>query len=165
MTCSQRTVFEYRTLLEENALNSINPCDQHFADVSFLWLHFLRKCVFGESFQRNPNRDQVIYGIGIQVVVVLYLLNPLKPDHCGPHFADDFFKCIFSDENFWILIQVSLKFYSKGPFETPCSDVTWALWRLKSPANWVFAQQFIQANIVNGIKGPHYWSLVKEIHR
>ena len=40
-------------------------------------------------------------------------------ESCAPqnesHFADDIFKCIFFNENVWILIKVSLKFVPKGP--------------------------------------------------
>ena len=31
------------------------------------------------------------------------------------HFADAIFKCIFVNENVWILIKISLKFFPKGP--------------------------------------------------
>ena len=33
----------------------------------------------------------------------------------GRHFADDIFKCIFLNENFWIPIQIWLKLGPKGP--------------------------------------------------
>ena len=33
----------------------------------------------------------------------------------GRHFADDIFKCIFLNENFWIPIDISVKFVPKGP--------------------------------------------------
>ena len=32
----------------------------------------------------------------------------------GNHFEDDFFKCIFLNENAWISIDISLKFVPKG---------------------------------------------------
>ena len=33
------------------------------------------------------------------------------------NFTDDIFKYIFLDKNFWILIQISLKFAPKGPID------------------------------------------------
>ena len=44
-----------------------------------------------------------------------HLFNTLRPRQNGRHFADDIFKCIFLNENIWILIQISLEFVPKGP--------------------------------------------------
>ena len=41
--------------------------------------------------------------------------NPLRPRQNGRHFTDDRFKCIFLNENFCILIKISLKFVPKIP--------------------------------------------------
>ena len=43
------------------------------------------------------------------------LVNTLRPRENGRHFADDIFKCIFLNENFWIPIKISLKLVPKGP--------------------------------------------------
>ena len=43
--------------------------------------------------------------------------NSSLPVQNGCHFADDIFKCIFMNEKFCILIQLSLKFISKGPID------------------------------------------------
>ena len=43
------------------------------------------------------------------------LFNSLRPRQNGRHFADDIFKCIFLNENVWILIKISLKFVPQGP--------------------------------------------------
>ena len=50
-------------------------------------------------------------------VVVLYgsAFNTLRPRQNGRHFADDIFKCIFLNENVWILIKILLKFVPKDP--------------------------------------------------
>ena len=42
---------------------------------------------------------------------VYYLISPGQN---GRHFADDIFKCIFTNENFVILIQISLKYVPTG---------------------------------------------------
>ena len=41
-------------------------------------------------------------------------VNRLRLRQNGQHFADDIFKCIFLNEDIWILINVSLKFVPKG---------------------------------------------------
>ena len=42
-------------------------------------------------------------------------INTLRPRQNGRHFADDIFKCIFLNENVWILIKTSMKFVPRGP--------------------------------------------------
>ena len=37
-------------------------------------------------------------------------INTLRPRQNGRHFTDDIFKCIFFNENVWILLKISLKF-------------------------------------------------------
>ena len=43
------------------------------------------------------------------------VVNSLRPRQNERHFVDDIFKCIFRNENVWILIKISLKFVPKGP--------------------------------------------------
>ena len=43
------------------------------------------------------------------------LVNTLRPRQNGRYFADDIFKCIFLNENVWIVVKISLKFVPKGP--------------------------------------------------
>ena len=45
----------------------------------------------------------------------IWPLNTLRPRKNGCHFADNIFKCIFQNENVWILTKISLKFVPKGP--------------------------------------------------
>ena len=54
--------------------------------------------------------------------VIYGLFNSSPPGQNGRHFADDNFICIFVNENFCILIKMSLKFVPKGPI-----DITLAL--------------------------------------
>ena len=44
-----------------------------------------------------------------------FLINTLRSRQNGHHFADDIFKCIFLNENVWIMIKISLTFVPKGP--------------------------------------------------
>ena len=41
-------------------------------------------------------------------------INILRPDQNGCHFADDIFKCIFLNENYCILLLISLEFVHRG---------------------------------------------------
>ena len=43
----------------------------------------------------------------------IYPINSSSPGQNGRHFADDIFKCIFVNEKFFILIEISLKFVPK----------------------------------------------------
>ena len=56
-------------------------------------------------------------------------LNSLKPRQSGRHFADDIFKCIFLNENVWILIKISLKFVPKGLINNIPALVQILAWR------------------------------------
>ena len=44
-------------------------------------------------------------------------VNSSPPGQNGRHFADDIFRCIFVNENFYILVKISLKFVPKGPID------------------------------------------------
>ena len=41
------------------------------------------------------------------------LVDILRSRQDGRHFADDIFKCIFLNENYWIPAEISLKFVPK----------------------------------------------------
>ena len=56
-------------------------------------------------------------------------INSLRPRQNGCHFADDIFKCIFLNENIWILIKISLKFVPKGPINNIPALVHIMAWR------------------------------------
>ena len=56
-------------------------------------------------------------------------VNTLKPRQNGRHCADDTFKRIFVNENFRILIEISLKFVPKGPINNISALVQIMAWR------------------------------------
>ena len=66
---------------------------------------------------RTAVRDQanrsLLKNRGIPQWAVSFL-NTLRARQNGRHFADDMFKCIFLNENVWILIEISLKFVPRG---------------------------------------------------
>ena len=48
---------------------------------------------------------------------LLMTFNTLRRKQNGRHFVDSIFKLIFSPENWFILIAISLKFVPKGPIK------------------------------------------------
>ena len=58
-----------------------------------------------------------------------WVLNSLRPRQNGRHFADDIFKRIFLNENFWIPIKISLKFVPKGSINNILALVQIMAWR------------------------------------
>ena len=46
--------------------------------------------------------------------IYFYLFNSFFPGQNGRYFSEDIFKCIFMNENFCILIQISLTFVPNG---------------------------------------------------
>ena len=61
--------------------------------------------------------------------VLVNTVNSLRPRRNRRHFADDFFKCIFLNENEWISIKISLKFVPKGPINNISALVQIMAWR------------------------------------
>ena len=55
--------------------------------------------------------------------------NTLRSWGNGQHFADNIFKCIFFNENAWILIKISLKFVPMGPINNTPALVQIMDWR------------------------------------
>ena len=51
------------------------------------------------------------------------------PGQNGRHFADDIFKCIFMNEKFCILIEISLKFVPKRLIDNKAALVQVMAWR------------------------------------
>ena len=56
-------------------------------------------------------------------------LTHLPPGQNGRHLADDNFKCIFINEKFWILINISLRFAPKGPIVKKTALLRIMAWR------------------------------------
>ena len=52
----------------------------------------------------------------------------LRSRQNGRHFTDEIFKCVFLNENVWILIKVSLKFVPKGPINIIAAFVQIMAW-------------------------------------
>ena len=61
--------------------------------------------------------------------VELIPINTLRPRQYGRHFTDNIFKCIFLNENVWMLIKISLMFVPKGPINGIPALVQIMAWR------------------------------------
>ena len=57
------------------------------------------------------------------------IFNSLRPRQNGRHFADDTFKCIFTNENVWNSFKTSLKFVPWGPINNIPALVQIMVWR------------------------------------
>ena len=53
----------------------------------------------------------------IEYITRFHCVNSSSPGQNGRHFPDDIFKCVFMNEKFCILIQISLKFVTKDPIK------------------------------------------------
>ena len=56
-------------------------------------------------------------------------VNTLRPRQKGRHFTDDIFKCIFLNENVWMMVKSSLKFVPKGVINNIPALVYIMAWR------------------------------------
>ena len=55
--------------------------------------------------------------------------NTLRLRQNGCHFPDEIFKCIFLNENVWVLIEISLKFVPNGPINNIPALIQIMAWR------------------------------------
>ena len=53
----------------------------------------------------------------VTIIHILVQINSYSPGQNGLHFADDIYKCIFVNENFYILLQITLMFVPKGAID------------------------------------------------
>ena len=89
-------------------------------------------------------------------------LNSLSLRQNGRHFADDICRCIFVNEKFYILIEISLKFVPKGPINNIPALVQIMAWRrlgdrpLSEPMLWLI--------LSIGILGTNFSENWCEIH-
>ena len=72
-------------------------------------------CVILES--RDGRKCICFRVLGINSTCKGLMFSSSPPWQNGCHFADDIFRCIFMNENFWILIKDSLKFVPKGAID------------------------------------------------
>ena len=82
---------------------------------------------------REPNRhgnpSLVVLRWDLSAVSVWWTLNTLRPRQNRRHFADDILNYIFLNENVWIPIKISLKFFPQGPINNIPVLVQIMAWR------------------------------------
>ena len=83
------------------------------------WSH--RYCRFPLTSKVSPGHESIY--------TYLFPFNSLRPRRDRRHFADDIFKCVFLNENEWILLRISLKFVPKVRINNIPSLVQIMAWR------------------------------------
>ena len=63
-------------------------------------------------------------------------VNTLRARQIGHHFPEDIFKCIFLNENVWIMIKISLNVVPKGPINNISALVQIIAWRRPGDKPW-----------------------------
>ena len=66
----------------------------------------------------SPHKGPVMRKMLLFDDVIMTWINTSRPNQNGRHFAEDIIICSFLNENFDILIQISLKFFSKCPIDS-----------------------------------------------
>ena len=100
--------YQFTLYLFSNVINTKSS-----KSVIYIKLQAIRVCT------RNAwwCHDMEILGALLALCKGNSLVNSSPPGQNGCHFADDNFRCIFVNENFCILIKISLKFAPKGTME------------------------------------------------
>ena len=93
--------------------------------VKVLLLHAQHQAIMKISIRKMHLSGLTI----LNVRTILQLVNTLRPRQNGHHFADDIFKCIFFNENIWILIKISLRIVPKGRINNIPALVQIMAWR------------------------------------
>ena len=77
----------------------------------------------------------------------MYTFNSSPPGQNGRYVADDIFKCIYMNENFSILIRISLNFVPMGPIYNKSALVQVMAWRRlgDKPLSELMLTQFTDA--------------------
>ena len=77
----------------------------------------------------DHRNDKNVSSVSHLRILILDLLNTLRPRQNGRHFPDDIFKWIFLNENVWISINISLKYVPRGPINNIPTLVQVMAWR------------------------------------
>ena len=77
-----------------------------------------------------------IFMVAIGPYYIYSFLRTLGPRQNGRHFADNPFKCIFLNENVWILLKISLKFVLKCPIHKNPALVQRMAWHHSGNKPW-----------------------------
>ena len=78
------------------------------------WMKAQWLCSTQNASELNENTMTLFNSLQPSEVNMHHFINILRPRQNGRHLSDDTFRCIFLNENVWILIKISLKFVPKG---------------------------------------------------
>ena len=88
------------------------------AENGSIWWHHHDSFSIYHMNKLSSKINNICHNVWVIFVTMVYgivIFNILRPRKNGHHFSDDIFKCIFLNENVWILIKISLQFVPKGP--------------------------------------------------
>ena len=106
----------------------------------YLW-SMIEESIGGVNWEKNNKKNvrnyifeyMVILGLNsinqTQLWLIYAILNTLRPLQDDNYFADDIFKCIFSNENVWISLKISVKFVPKVIINNIPRSVQIMAWR------------------------------------
>ena len=116
----------------------------------------------------NPSCLPYVYRIISNNVNSEEELNTSRPRQNGRHFSDDIFKCIFLNENVWILILISMKFIPEGPINNIPELAQIMAWR--RPGNKLLSEPMMVNLLMHicitrpqGIKQKPTWKIKSSI--
>ena len=139
--------------IDNEIINSLSPFRTPELSVTFLFLkasspnwpcsaHEIREVYplvqnhrcFSSKQQQNKTTPIYVASASIDTLtryhcIWMVLVNSSLPGQNGRHFTDDFFKCIFLNAKFCILIQISMKFVPRGWFGNKWALVQIMAWR------------------------------------
>ena len=81
-------------------------------DKYFMWIHYKRLHNHNKTKHNKPCAYFMGYTVGAHSsrASIIRFVNTLRLRQNGRHLPDDTFKCIFLNQNIWILIKISLQF-------------------------------------------------------
>ena len=97
-----------------NPVSLIGPCTQESRSYSTQPMLAHWSQAIGDKYTTYLYMWVLMLGYTVNLLRI-FSVNALRPRQNGQHFADDIFKCIFLNENIWILIDISRKFVPKDP--------------------------------------------------
>ena len=114
-TTTNLLIYNLKNLFEKLSKHTKNPLP-HWGRVMHIHVYLSTLTIIGSEYGLSPGQCWNI-------------VNTLRPRQNGRRFPDDIFKCIFMNENVWILIKISVKFVPKGPINDIPSLVQIMAWR------------------------------------
>ena len=121
-----------------------------------LWFHLLFSFMYGWAiFHQREGIWHSVARLPVGQQDFWRGFNTLRPRQNGCHFTDNIFKCIFFNENFWILNEISLKYVPYGLIDNLEALVQIRVW-CQMAASHYLEQCWYVLLIHVCITGPHW---------